>query len=186
MPTSATGQSRRDAVAESTPTTTLVQAHFGTVTSEALQFINLIAAAVLTGNELGTWAVVHPAIAKLSMPEEVAAEQAITRRYGFFMPGLMLLTVVSGFAAASQLDSGSDAFALTLAASACFALMLAITLAGNVPLNVRTLGFDQAGSVDEWRAIRRRWDRLHTARNLLSITGLAFTCLGPLSRTTTE
>ena len=124
---------------------------------------------------------VHPAIAKLSLRDEIAAEQAITRRYGYFMPGLMLLTIVSGFAAASQLDSGSDAFALTLAGSACFALMLAITLAGNVPLNLRTLGFDHAGSVDEWRAIRRRWDRLHTARILLDVAGLVCVSLAALA-----
>jgi len=38
---------------------------------EIAALVNLLAAGVLTGNELGTWAVVHPAIAKLDFREEV-------------------------------------------------------------------------------------------------------------------
>ena len=134
-------------------------------------FVNLMAAAVLVGNELGTWAVVQPALQRLAFREEVVAEQQITRRYGYVMPFLMLLTIVTGFVAAGLTD-GSRSH-LLLAASACFAAMLAITLLGNVPLNVRTLRFSPTDDAGEWRAIRRRWERLHRIRVLLDVAGLA-------------
>ena len=53
--------------------------------------------------------------------------------------------------------------------------MLIITLIGNVPLNVRTLGFSIDGKTAEWQAVRRRWDRLHTVRVALDVA--AFTCI---------
>lgn len=139
--------------------------------SDVLQFTSLLSAAVLTGNELGTWAVVHPAVRRLGHREEVRAEQEVTRRYGYFMPGLMILVVASGFATAGLLDG--EGRGLVLAASACYAAMLAITLAGNVPVNVRTLRFGEADDPAEWRALRRRWDRLHTVRVGLDVAGLA-------------
>ena len=142
--------------------------------SEGLQLVNLLAAAVLTGNELGTWAVVHPALHKLPFRDEVRAEQAITRRYGYFMPGLMLLTIVSGFVAAGTLDG--EAQTLLFSASGCFTAMLAITLVGNVPINVRTLGFGE-GTEAEWRRLRRRWDLLHLGRIVLDVAGLVLVAL---------
>ncbi len=137
------------------------------------QLVNLLAGGVLTGNELGTWAVVHPAVKRLPFGEEVAAEREVTRRYGLFMPGLMTLTVVSGFVAARNAD-GEGARRLLLAGSASYAAMLAITLAGNVPINVRTLRFQDGGDPDEWRRLRSRWDRLHGTRVMLD--GAGFTC----------
>jgi uncharacterized membrane protein len=137
----------------------------------AAQFVNLLCSGVLTGNELGTWAVVHPALQRLPFDEEVAAEREVTRRYGFFMPGLMTLTVVSGFVAAGTADGGSDR-RLLLAGSASYAAMLAVTLAGNVPINVRTLRFSPSGTREDWRRLRRRWDRLHAVRVVLDTGGL--------------
>ena len=106
--------------------------------ADLVQLVNLLAAGVLTGNELGTWAVVHPAFRRLAFSEEVRAEQEVTRRYGLFMPGLMMVTVGSGFVAAGLAD---DEQALLLAGTAAYAAMLAMTLLGNVPINVRTLRF---------------------------------------------
>lgn len=151
------------------------------VPAEIPQFVSLIAAAVLTGNELGTWAVVHPAIQRLEFRQEVRAEQEITRRYGYVMPALMLLTIVSGFVTVASLGAGSESFALTLAGTLCFTAMLAITLAGNVPVNVRTLQFGEEGRPPEWRAMRRRWDRLHAARVALDAAGLACLALAALA-----
>ena len=107
---------------------------------------------------------------RLGFREQVAAEQEVTRRYGWFMPGLMIVTIAAGFAAAGLVDDGRG---LILGASACYAAMLAITLAGNVPINVRTLRFPADGEPAEWRALRRRWDRLHTVRVALDVAGFA-------------
>jgi Domain of unknown function (DUF1772) len=147
--------------------------------AEAVQLLNLVAAGVLTGNELGTWAVVHPAVQKLPFAEEVRSEQEITRRYGYFMPGLMLLTIVSGFVAGGLVESGDRG--LVLAGSTCYAAMLAITLTGNVPINVRTLQFARDGDEHEWRRLRRRWDLLHLARIVLDVAGFALLACAAVS-----
>ena len=49
--------------------------------------------------------------------------------------------------------------------------MLALTLTANVPINLRTLRFG-GGDEAAWRALRRRWDRLHTVRVALDVAGL--------------
>ncbi len=136
-------------------------------------FVNLLAAGVLVGNELGTWAVVHPALHKLPFDHEVRAEQQVTKRYGYFMPALMLAAVTSSFAGAG-LTSG-QASSLLFAAGVLFTLMLLITLIGNVPLNVKTLRFNAEADPAEWHAIRSRWDRLHLVRIVLDVAG--FSCI---------
>ncbi len=56
--------------------------------------------------------------------------------------------------------------------------MLAITLIGNMPRNVRVLRWDEEhGDPDEWRRIRRRWDRLHGVRILLDSAGFTLITL---------
>ena len=129
----------------------------------------VLVAGVLTGNELGTWAVVHPAVQRLPLPEERAAEQSITRRYGTFMPTLMIATIALAFAASGVLDD--DALVLTLGAAGAFCAMLAITLVGNLPLNHRTLQAGADTDNAEWRAILWRWDRLHSVRIFLDAGG---------------
>ena len=142
------------------------------------RLLHLMSAGVLTGNELGTFSVVHPAIQRLPFAEEVRAEQEITRRYGYVMPAVMTLAVASGVAAARD----GEERALTVAGTACYATMLAITLIGNVPINTRTLRFGPGGDPSEWRALRRRWDRLHGVRVVLDLAGLTCAAIGALRR----
>ena len=56
--------------------------------------------------------------------------------------------------------------------------MLGITLVGNMPLNLRVFRWDeQRGDPDEWRRIRRRWDRLHSVRIVLDAAGFVLVVL---------
>ncbi len=68
---------------------------------------------------------------------------------------------------------GGPGFPLALGAVAASAVMLGITLVGNVPLNNRTLAYPGEGDEAGWSAIRRPWERLHTARVLLDLTAFA-------------
>ena len=71
---------------------------------------------------------------------------------------------------------------LTAAGMACYAAMLAVTLTRNVPLNDRLLELTPQDTVQpEFLEMRARWDRLHTARNLLNVTGLTCTALAALT-----
>lgn len=135
----------------------------------------LLLSALLTGNEVGTLLAVHPAVRTLGVGDQVRMEQAFTRRYLLIMPVLMTGTVVACFSAG--LASHGAERSMLLAAGACYGVMLGITLVGNMVLNVATLRTTpDAATVDTWRAVRRRWDRLHIARVVLDVAGLVLTC----------
>lgn len=148
---------------------------------------NLVLTGMLTGNEFSGLLAIYPALGTLPALARLQAEQAIYRRYGAIMPVYMSATLASFLPVlALDRDPKSPAFRLTLAGMGCFAGMLGITLTRNLPINQRieALPTEEASS-EEFRALRQRWDRLHTARNLLNVAGLACTCLGALSRTNT-
>ncbi len=60
--------------------------------------------------------------------------------------------------------------------------MLAITLIGNIPLNKALLSLqDEPAGHARLAELRDRWDRLHTARNVLNLTGLGLTAAATLT-----
>jgi uncharacterized membrane protein len=144
--------------------------------------VNLLLVALVVGNEFGTWAVVHRAVAQLSIPEQVRAEQALTRRYAQLMPPLMIAALVSGglVLAVSAAGPGSVPWMLTLAATACLAAMLGITLVGNQPINRATLQQDPDVQPHVWLALRGRWNRLHDWRVLLDFAAFVLFAVGML------
>ena len=153
------------------------------MTLKTARLANLLLASLLVGNEVGGRTVVHPALDALPAPAQIAAEREVYRRYGRVMPIAMNLATFSALPVLSRIpDRRSPAFRWTLSGLACFVAMLAVTLAGNLPINRRILTFPPDGSPAQFRALRRRWDRLHTVRVALDVAGLSFLCLGALSR----
>ena len=76
-------------------------------------------------------------------------------------------------------------FRFTLAGVLCYLAMLAVTFAGNMPVNRRTLESDpKTVSSEESLSLRRRWDTFHAVRNVLNARGLILAILGTLSDTT--
>ncbi len=144
------------------------------------RFVNLMAAGLLAGNELGTWAAVHPALERLSPPERVRAEQELTRRFGAIMPFWMATAVLSCLPNLA-LSAGKPGFRPTLAGTLCFAAMLASTRLGNVPINERTLEIDPEKDIKDFERLRDRWGRLHTLRVALTTAGIGFLVAGTVS-----
>jgi hypothetical protein len=143
---------------------------------EVAQLVAVVLAGLLTGSELTSWAIVHPTLWKLEHRMQVQAEKLMYRRFASVDPFLMTGTVVACLVAAGTLE-GQPA-TLTLAGGLCFAVMLAITLLGNMPINLRVFRWDeQNGDPDEWRRLRRRWDRLHSVRIVLDGTGFVLVAL---------
>ena len=146
------------------------------------RFVNLLLAALLVGNEFGTWAVVHRSLWTMPTPEHIRAEQALTRRFASIMP-LWMPSVLVSCLTVLALSRGRQpsAFRLTLAGTFCFVAMLISTLRGNVPINNRTLELSpEETPPEEWRELRERWERLHALRVLLNVTGLSLLYLGAL------
>jgi uncharacterized membrane protein len=147
------------------------------------RFANLFLVGVLTGNEFGSWAGLHPALRELPHQAHVRSEQAVTRRFGKMMPALMMGALVSFVPVLSLVtDRRSSYFLFSLAGMVCYVTMLAITLTGNVPINRRTLELDPDTTPrEEVLELRARWDRLHAARNVLNLAGFGLALLGVLA-----
>jgi hypothetical protein len=142
-------------------------------------FFAVLLAGVLTGSELTSWGIVHPTLWKLDHPEQVRAEKLMYRRFAIFDPFVMTATIVACFLAATGLHGRWSALAVT--AGVCYAVMLAITLVGNMPINLRVFGWDEEHSdPDQWRTLRRRWDRLHSVRVVLDSAGFVLIILAVL------
>ena len=142
-------------------------------------FTAVLLAGLLAGSELTSWGVVHPALWKLEHGEQVRAEKLMYRRFASIDPFLMTATIAACFVAAASLEG--DSSSLALAAGICFAAMLAITLAGNMPINLRVFRWDEErGDPEEWRRLRRRWDRLHTVRVVLDSAGFVLMALAAI------
>ncbi len=146
---------------------------------------NLVLTGMLTGNEFASFAGIYPALGRITPLARLEAEQGIYRRYGRIMPFYMSSTIASFLPVlALQRRPGTPAFRFTLAGMACFAAMLGVTATRNLPINARIEALPtEESSLEEFRELRERWDRLHAARNVLNVAGLALTCLGALSGT---
>ncbi|MBV9817293.1 MAG: DUF1772 domain-containing protein [Solirubrobacterales bacterium] len=134
-----------------------------------LLYASTALAGSLAGTELASWAVVHPAIARLEHLEQVHAEKALYRRFGQIQAPQMAATVT--LSAITAATAQRPTRTLAGAATGCFAAMLALTFAGNMPINLAILRWQEPGDPERWRTLRRRWDHIHTARVLLDTTG---------------
>ncbi len=151
------------------------------MTLKAARLANLFLTGVLTGNEFGGYFGFHPALYRLPTDAHASAEQAITARFGKIMPPFMIAAILS-FVPVLSLTRNRRSFRLTQTGMLCYLAMLAVTFAGNMPVNRRTLELDpRTVSRDEFLALRRRWDRFHAVRNLLNAAGLIFAILAALS-----
>lgn len=148
------------------------------------RLVNLVLVGMLTGNEFGSFAGIYPALGRISPLARLEAEQAIYRRLGGIMPFYIALTLGSFLPVlALQRRPGSPDFRFTLAGLMCFMAMVGITRTRNLPINARIEDLPaEESSLEEFRSLRERWDRLHAARNVLNVTGLVFTSLGALSQ----
>ncbi len=153
---------------------------------KAMRFLNLLLAGVLTGNEFGGFVGFHPALYALPPESHARAERAITSRFGKLMPPFMTAAIVSFVPVLSLVrHRRSLSFFFTLLGMLCYVAMLAVTFAGNMPINRRILGLDPTTvSGHEFIELRRRWDRFHAARNTLNFLGFASALLGALSEST--
>jgi hypothetical protein len=142
-------------------------------------FSAVVLSGLLTGSELTSWGIVHPTLWKLEHKEQVRAEKLVYKRFGSIDPFLMTATTAACFVAASGLLGSSRELAFS--AGGCYTAMLAITLGGNMPINLRVFRWDEdQGDPAEWRRLRRRWDRLHSVRIPLDVAGFVLMTLAAL------
>ena len=140
---------------------------------DTAELINIILVALLVGNDVAVWTVVHPALDEIPVAHGFTAERAMLLRYKTLVPFLILFILASGIAVVVQDDAGSASFWLSLAGTVaifCWQLIV-ISL---YPINIKLMEAspEDVPPEDEWRKMRRVWLARHTARMLLSIAAL--------------
>ena len=140
---------------------------------ETAELINIILVALLVGNDVAVWTVVHPALDEIPVEAAFKAERAMLLRYKTLVPFLILFILASGIAVVVQDDLGSSSFWLSLAGTIAIFLWQVIVIS-LYPINVKIMEAspDDVPPEEDWRKMRRVWLARHTARTVLSIGAL--------------
>jgi hypothetical protein len=151
------------------------------MTLEAFALVaTVVLVGLLAGNELGTLAVVHPALDRVPYAAGRPAAQAVVDRFGRVMPVFMPVTLAVTLITALLVDG--LAAVLLFVAGAALVVMLAVTFAGLMPLNRRQLGATEATPVEDWRAWRQRWLPLHGVRVVCDVAALVLAAVAAVVR----
>ncbi|ANI90909.1 anthrone oxygenase family protein [Dietzia timorensis] len=123
--------------------------------------------------EFASVALVHPVIRTLPDDQQLVFEKGLLRTFGRIMPVGMTAAAVLGIAVAIERPS-----ALLIAAAAILAVALAVTIAGNVPINLRTGRITDRTAPEGFIAMRRRWDLFQLVRGSLQLVGFVLVTVG--------
>ena len=119
----------------------------------------------LAGAESASWALLQPVVARLDDTPQIRMQQGMLRTFGRVMPILLPLTSVLIVLTAILAPAGAPRVFWWVAAIAA-AVLVAFTLAVNVPINKRTLTWDAEHPPEGWRADRHRW---HTYQGIRAV-----------------
>ena len=128
--------------------------------------------------EFGSATMVHPVIRKLSVDEQLVFEKGLLTPFGRVMPIGMTAAVVLGIILTIASPSG---WLITAAVS--LGLALAVTIIGNVPINLRTGRIRETSAPEDFIAMRRRWDVFQIVRATLQLIGFVLVTIGVVSGT---
>lgn len=143
------------------------------VSLDVTELINLIFVALLVGNDVAVFTVVHPALDEIPVAHAFTAERAMLLRYKTVVPILILLILASGIAVILQEDTYSKEWWLALAGTLMiFAWQLIVISLYPINVKIMEASPDDVPSEDDWRKMRRVWLARHTARTVLSIGAL--------------
>lgn len=123
--------------------------------------------------EFASVALVHPVIRTLPADQQLVFEKGLLRTFGRIMPVGMTAAAVLGIAVAIERPS-----ALLIAAGAILAVALVVTIAGNVPINLRTGRIADRTAPKAFIAMRRRWDVFQFVRGSLQLVGFVLVTTG--------
>ena len=142
-------------------------------TIEILQFVAIVLTSLSMGVHFGTWLTEAPLRETRSGALFTEVQQGRDRVAAKIMPILGNVAILSVAACVVLVRAVPGAFALSLIALVCIVGDMAVTLAGNVPINKRVQSWNVAEPPPEWSELRDRWERLHTIRTMLIVSGFA-------------
>src|SRR5690606_29249722 len=116
----------------------------------------LVVSGWVAGAESGSWACVHPVIAKLPRQEQILFQKGLLKTFGRVMPILMPLSLI--LIIAYYIDSRhSGGSGLILAATLLQGTASLTTVLFNVPVNVATGKWEDQNYSADWQKKRRLW-----------------------------
>ena len=144
--------------------------------SHVLDVLTILAAGLMTGNELTVALFLHPTLSGLPDAVHATAARAFARLFGRVMPlwyALVLLLSVAETWLHWPLTSLGTRLLLT--SSVLWLLTIVFTVIFPVPINNRVAVWDLENLPQNWRVERQRWDRLHAIRVAMLL--IALVCL---------
>ena len=146
---------------------------------QLLEMVTTLCTALLIGNELSVAAFFHPMLAKLPDAVHAPTARALARLFGRVMPfwyaAAFILTATEALLHRPLRQTPGLFFSIS---SALWALSIAYTIAGPVPINNRVASWNLDRLPANWRQDRERWDQLHRLRVVLLLMALVFQLLG--------
>lgn len=141
--------------------------------NELLILLTLLCAALMVGNEFTVGAFINPAYDRLPEQPQAYAARETARVFGrvmpFWMPANLLLNILLVFPFG---DHHSASWWFYLTAAVLFAVVIVFSLVLPVPLNNRIANWNPEKLPDDWRELRRRWDKFHYVRIVLLLCAL--------------
>jgi uncharacterized membrane protein len=134
-----------------------------------VEFLNVLCAGVLAGEEFVIRYGVRAPVASLEERPHLLLRQALIRTLRIVVPAVFGLTILFGIAATVL---GGPGLGLGLRCAGLLALLafISITLGGTVPINQAILTWDVAAPPKDWQMLVKRWERLDTARTWAAIS----------------
>lgn len=140
-------------------------------TIEIFQFVAVVLTSLSMGVHFGTWITEAPLRETRSGALFTEVQQGRDRVAARIMPILGNAAILSVGVCVVLVRAVPGAFALSLIALVLIVGDMAVTLTGNVPINKQVQSWNVAAPPLEWAELRDRWERLHTIRTLLIVSG---------------
>ena len=132
--------------------------------------VAMLLAALATGGLMVNWVGLARAMARVSSASAYTEfHQATNRTFDPYMPIVVFGAFFGGIALAAVSGVNSVAGQLAIIGAACYAVVIAITLAANLRTNKLIGGWSIQSPPGNWRAIRTGWIRYHVLRALVSV-----------------
>jgi len=146
----------------------------------AIDFANLMLAALLVGAMFGVWLTNNPA--GLDAAAYVAQQQHSIRTLNTPLPVLGGVTILATLIAAALARGDRTKLALLLIAAAAFIAAGLITRFLNQPINAIVIGWVPDAPPASWTELRDEWWRWHLLRLAAGLGGLALVIVAALKR----
>ena len=138
-----------------------------------LEIITVLVVGFLGSAEFGSAVLVHPVIRTLKPEDQLVFEKGLLKTFGRVMPVGMTAAMALAIVVAVATPSG-----WLIAAAVCLGVALAVTIVGNVPINLRTGRIALKDAPAGFIAMRRRWDAFQLVRASLQLIGFALVTIG--------